>query len=117
MELFVQVIYHNACATNLISKNAHITLLINNSDKNFLTSDQPIINLLADYTNLNKDTQELIFYYPISPKIAITLNDNNSLSEIEVSEDMIKEYNDKLVKASYEWVFGVSQSDIINYRL
>lgn len=98
--------FQNLCAYNLIKTNAHLTILINNTDIPFITSDQPVINLKADYTNLENITDELVFYYPLSPKVAITINDSNTDEKILLSEDDVKNYNSSMVNASYEYLFS-----------
>lgn len=94
------------CAYNLKKKNAHLTLLINETDIPFLTSDQPVINICANYKQLDEETKELVLYYPISPKIAITINDENLENEIKLNVEKVDEYNSAIINASYQNIFA-----------
>ena len=99
------------CADAILK--AHLKLLINMTDLPFITSDQPVINIRANYENLSKDTTELVFYYPISPQIAILLNDNSADNKEEITEKIkICEYNDSLSKASYNMLIA-NDKDIL----
>lgn len=107
----------NTVAFNLEKRNAHLTLLINETEIPFITSDQPVINLCGDYQKLNKETKELIFYYPISPNIAITINDNNLEDTINIGIDKVIEYNNSIAKSSYELIFANSKEVISKYSI
>lgn len=85
-----------------------MTLLINKNSTGFLTSDQPIINIKADYKNKNKEPKELILYFPVSPDVAITINDNNDLDKIQLDEPVVQKYNKLIVDASHESIIGDS---------
>lgn len=86
---------------------APLTLLINKSNVPFITSDQPVINTKADYSDLSKEITELVFYYPISPQIAILLNDSVCGDKVELStDDEVTAYNDLLFKASKKMIFS-----------
>ena len=52
------------------------------------------------------EVENLVYYYPISPKIAITVNDNNIDDKLELLKEQVEEYNQKLINASYEFVFA-----------
>lgn len=99
----------------LYNKNAHLTLLYNHTETPFVTSDQPIINVLADYQDINDEVEDIIFYYPISPEIAITVNDNNTEDKKQLTEAEVEKYNKMLIDASYEFVFANSEKTIKKY--
>lgn len=99
----------------LYNKNAHLTLLLNHTNIPFLASDQPIINILADYQSFTDEVSDLIFYYPISPKIAITVNDKNNFERYELNESEVELFNQKLIAASYEYVFSNSEECLTKY--
>lgn len=90
----------------LYEKNAHLTLLINNTETPFVTTDQPIINLLADYQDSTDEVTNMVYYYPISPKIAITVNDSNIDDKLDLLKEQVEKYNQKLINASYEFIFA-----------
>lgn len=109
--------YQGALTENLIQKKPHMTLLVNNSPNHFLTSDQPIINIKADYKDVNQTVKELVLYLPISPTIAITINDNNSVDEISIDEFTINQYNKLIVDSSHEFVFGDNEDSLLQWRI
>ena len=90
----------------LYEKNAHLTLLINDTGVSFVTTDQPIINLLANYQDVTDEVSDIVYYYPISPNLAITINDSNTEDRLNLSKSQVEEYNRKLIDASYEFVFA-----------
>ena len=100
---------------SLYNRNAHLTLLRNNTSVPFLTSDQPIINVLAKYDDIQNEVSDLVFYYPITPQIAITVNDDNTLDKIELSLSEVKRYNELMCTASHELIFASSQEQVEQY--
>ena len=96
---------------------AQLILLINRTNVPFITSDQPIINTKADYTDLSHQPTDLIFYYPISPQIAILLNDNSEETRKELnSELVVQKYNDLIAKSSYKMLFANNASVLEKYQ-
>ena len=96
--------------------NAHITILINKTDVSFITSDQPVINLKADYKDLSQQPDKLVFYYPISPRVAMTINDGLYVKKIELTNAKeIYEYNDLINRAAYKMIFSNDKSVISKY--
>lgn len=63
----------------------------------------------------SEQVEELIFYYPISPKIAITVNDKNNTDRIELEIEEVDKYNKAMVKASYESIFANDENVIKRY--
>lgn len=95
---------------------SHINLLINKTDVPFITSDQPVINLKADYEDFSQKPDELVFYYPISPHVAVKINDNLCMKKIELTNaNDIYEYNDLINKAAYKMIFSKEKSAISKY--
>lgn len=107
--------FQNACAYHLRKTNSHLSVLINDTDTPFVTSDQPVINLKADYGDLDSHATELIFYYPISPRVAITVNDLNNVNKIVLSQQEVNDYNSYMIKASYQIIFSNSKETIEKY--
>lgn len=104
-----------ALTFSLWKKNAHLTVLVNKTSLPFITSDQPVINLKADYQNMEIEPTDLIFYYPISPEIAITVNDeiSETIDELDLSE--VDRYNRVIVNSSYENIFAINPESIERY--
>lgn len=90
----------------LYQQNAHLTLLVNNTIEPFITSDQPIINMKANYKSVADAPDELIFYYPISPHYAVLLNDKNTENMMLVSNEDVDRYNTMIMNSAYEIIFA-----------
>lgn len=98
-------------------KNLRFKLLINKSNIYFITSDQPIINLI----DKNKDgsVDDLIFYYPISPKISIQIdfkNNESMFESINIDESKVKYLNSKIYQYSNNLIFSNSEQQISKYK-
>ena len=103
------------CADALLK--SPITLMVNNSSTTFITSDQPVVNLIADYKNLKAEVSDLIFYYPISPNIAVLINDHSGKTRIELKTDEdVKKYNDAIKSASNKMIFSNSKKILEEYN-
>ena len=99
----------------LYERNAHLSILSNQTSTPFLTTDQPVINILADYQDITDMPKDVILYYPLSPTIAITVNDTNKECYIAISETEVKKYNDMLTAASFELIFTNSKESDEEY--
>lgn len=90
--------------------------LNNETDQNFLTTDQPVINTLGDKVDENGDIIELEFYYPLSPKLALIIdfkNENNSQFQyILTNSDMVTWFNRKLLEHSDNFVFSIKKEQL-----
>lgn len=103
------------CTDYLYEKQANLTLLINTGTIPFITSDQPVINLLADYSDLQKEVDSMQLYYPISPKRAVILNDSTLGQKIEISENEVDAYNRRIIAASMDSIFSNGFSILEHY--
>lgn len=101
----------------LYNLNAHLTILKRVSGNvPFITSDQPVINMMADYLHEGLQPTELVFYYPLSPDIAITINDDNAEDIVNIGEEKVDELNRKMVEASSDFIIGNSCESVNRYR-
>lgn len=102
-------------ADSLYERNAHLSILNNQTSIPFLTTDQPVINVLADYQDITDMPKDVVLYYPLSPTTAITVNDANKEHYINLSETEVKKYNDMLTSASFELIFSNSKEVVERY--
>ena len=99
------------CSDKFINRNAHLTVLKNFTTESFFTSDQPIINLKSKDNGSMPD--EFVLYYPLSPKIAIIVNDNNVVNEIAIlDKNVIRKYNDKLINEAYDYIVSSNEEQL-----
>lgn len=92
----------------LISTKSKTILLRNNTPQEFITSDQPVCNTYVDYSILNRHTDKLELYYPITPNIAILISNNdkyNRSSDIFLNIDEVDYYNRKIINSSEMQVY------------
>lgn len=107
----LSLLLQSLCTDAFINRNAHLTVLKNFTTENFFTSDQPIINLKSKDNGSMPD--EFVLYYPLSPKIAIIVNDNNVVNEIAIiDKNVIRKYNDKLIKEAYDYIVSSNEEQL-----
>lgn len=92
---------------NMASKYK-VDLLLNESKEEFITTDQPVINLDADY-NTDEVPTGLTLYYPISPKYALFISSDSTHTIKPIDEMKVAELNRKIAQASYECIFANSE--------
>lgn len=97
-----QIMSYNI-AHYLISTKSKTILLKNNTSQEFITSDQPVLNTYVDYSTLNRHTDKIEIYYPITPNIAILISNSdkyNKCSDIYLNMDAVDYYNKKIINSS-----------------
>lgn len=104
----IRHVFADRLARNMYKRNNGIKLLINSTTKNFITCDQPVMNI-ADNKQLG-----LCLYYPISPKTAIVIEENttNLLNTYEITNDTEIDFYNTKVKNNYEkQMYAIAQTD------
>lgn len=90
--------------------------LVNASTIPLITGDQPVINIVG---KPGTPVTELIFYYPITPKIAILLKEINSFplesKEIQLSDEDVIKYNDLIKYHSNKQIYANCKCVLVNY--
>ncbi|GMO52133.1 MAG: hypothetical protein Ta2G_10010 [Termitinemataceae bacterium] len=94
---------------NMTINNYKIELISNNSEYPLITGDQPVVNILGDGVNIPKDT---ILYYPISPKIAILLYQNDAIIDKILDKEKILYYNNKIISNSVKQIFSNNRESL-----
>lgn len=114
----ISLIFGNTMANKLtFEKKLRFKLLVNKSNVNFITSDQPIINLVDK--NGDGSVDDLVFYYPISPEIALEIdykNNESSFGLINIKESRAKYLNSRIYQYSNNFVFSKSEQQILKYK-
>jgi hypothetical protein len=90
-------------------KRFKLVFLKNESDLNFVTADQPVINTYAAKSP-NIEVEKLEMYYPLSPSLALLITDKkshqNQTSIKELSIDEVNQFNKLIIDYSHEQVFS-----------
>lgn len=107
----LSLLFAGLCADAFIKRKPHLSVLKNETEDMFLTSDQPIINLESKYNGSMPD--EFVLYYPLSPTIAIVINGSNVENEIVINdENIVRHYNKKLVKDAHEFIVSNNKEQL-----
>ena len=92
-------------------------LLKNTSDIELITGDQPIINTHATGIDSREPPEELEFYYPVSPTIAILYTKKISTGNQEriLSSEEVEKYNQSIVIQSHSQIYSTSEEMVNKY--
>lgn len=93
-------------------------LLINNTDTNFITGDQPVINTYAASVGWSMPVAEVEFYYPFSPKIALIISSKEQYKIGDIFEqdaEQVHMFNTAIAKSAHSQIYAQSRGDLIPY--
>ncbi len=93
-------------------KRRKLVLIKNNTEVNFVTSDQPATNLFGSGT---KPPETLSIYYPISPNLALILSEEEKeplYSTETLTSEQVATLNDRIVAVSHSQIFGHSEASL-----
>lgn len=101
------------CAT---APTDHHTLIKNNTDIDFITSDCPVINIHDSMQRKapGQPPEQLDLYFPISPKIAYISSAKNTYAELSLSidEKTVKKLNIQMNSNSHQSIYGTSREAV-----
>lgn len=108
---YIQRVITHAIHASFIRMKPHLTILKNSTSIPFLTSDQPMFSI-GD----NTENDGYIYFYPISPSIAITINEEqiDNIQEIEDSNKILH-YNNRLYEKASRFVISNEERSLHNY--
>lgn len=112
----IAVYFSISFASNINEKNYNIVFIKNLTDEDFITCDQPIINIWKA-KNLEKEKiEEVELYIPIAPKLAILISKTISY-DLEIFDvEEVKEYNSHIINFSLEQIFANKKEQLEYYR-
>lgn len=102
-------------ATLFIIPRAKYIFVKNNTDVPFITTDQPVINLLKDELDENRHVKELKLYYPISPTNAFIICVDSNMevfSEREIDREEVVKLNTKMKQEAHNFIFANNESEL-----
>jgi hypothetical protein len=102
------------------NETASIRLIRNNSGINFITGDQPVVNIIQDKTEGELYPRDVELYYPVSPKLGIFVSHNATFSleyEEVVSSDEVISLNGMIADDHEEQLFGNRREDLMPFLL
>jgi hypothetical protein len=99
-----------------LDPNIRFIFIENNTANHFITSDQPVFNILNDQTNEHGEVTRLEFYYAITPNHALTIhfrNDQSNKFISKVADDaMINFLNKKVFENADNFVFADAKDQL-----
>ena len=108
-------IFATNIAWSLYKDRASLSLILlkNNTTVNFITGDQPCINIAADPDPTSDPPERLTLYYPVSPRLGVLLKDQPYAPEkINLNPDRVVEYNSLIASHSYEQLYALTGNDL-----
>lgn len=105
---------------NLIT-DRHKIIFINATDNSeFITSDNPIVNLSGSYKKDNySDMAEIELYYPLSPKLSMLFTNRScykDVDEIQALEEDVLQYNQAIYNTSDKFVYAKKQVSLLDLK-
>ena len=95
------------------------TLLLNNTNTDFITSDQPAINVHSCIKEEEFHAPESMdLFYPISPKYAYIISESHRFENglVEINESNVIEFNEKIAKNANEHIFSLRKQEVDSYK-
>lgn len=110
------IINSEILANALCKNNFYIELIINDTERDFLTCDFPVIYLQANYkekTNIN----DLIIYYPLTPRLTIKCTNtiNSNIEKTISNSEIVDEYNNKIINAAEKQIYSKTKEELEFY--
>lgn len=101
-------------------QNLKYVLLENETDLEFITGDQPVINTYANPDTFKQlSYEEFELYYPITPKLALLITHNETYENKSIkiiSKDEVEKYNDLVFGNSFEQIYGTNTEVLQKYK-
>lgn len=94
----------------------HIVLLNNRTKMEYITGDQPVINTFSFSVPDNIPPEDIEFYYPLSPVLAILITKKESLNNIykaNLTFDEVQHYNNMIIAQSHEQIYSSMEESLI----
>lgn len=100
-------------------KETKFMLIENISETDFITSDQPIINLKEDEKDENGNVKSFELYYPISPRIALKIHYNDEWKKFDnwkVNKEHVEQLNQIIFNKSQDFIFANNSKQLERYK-
>lgn len=98
--------------------NKYQVCLLENLDGNFITTDQPVINIHADCGN--KIPEDFELFYSISPSLALIISKQEKYPDrtiLIVDDAEVMSWNERMAELSYNQLFSDKKSILESYRI
>jgi Protein of unknown function (DUF4238) len=92
------------CSLFLGRQRQQLALLRNKTDLEFITGDQPVINLHGG--DQSKASEQLCMYYPVDPRAALIWGEKIQLASETLNAEQFSGLNQRMFAASHSQAFG-----------
>lgn len=96
--------------------DSRFCLIVNNTGRSFLTSDQPVFNLLWNKKNQQGEVEKLELYYPITPSHAIRIYFDTEEKDLMFSKDadigLVNLLNSQVLEYSSYYLFSNNKEQL-----
>ena len=119
--MFPYFVYHQSMlesyCMSITNKHKLSYLIINqNSPSEFITSDNPIINLCHEFDQ-DGAPKYYELYWAISPKLALLITTFSANDSEVISENQINNFNKAVYNNAYKYIIAKSQKILSEYSL
>ena len=110
--ILIHIFANNIGKTLYVERGRRILQILRNDTASpFITSDQPVINLMGNWDGTAPE--DLVFYYPISPTKALYLgNVDEEALDGDITEELATYLSKRMRKAAYSQVFAMRERDL-----
>lgn len=116
---FMVVLLSNMLANRLIvgilEKQLDCYILYNSTETEFITSDQPVINLLYK-DELGYIPQKMQLYYPLNRYLALLITDEKP-DTCNCNVEMVDFYNSKIAENSTDFIIASDRKFLLKYKV
>jgi len=94
-------------------------LLKNETVKEFITGDQPVVNTYANIGVSKTPPDKFELYYPVSPRVGVLISEREEYNGVQsklLSESDVVSYNNMIIKNSNSQVYATSKSVLEEYN-
>lgn len=97
-----------------MNKSAAVCILNNETNVDFITSDQPVLNINPDGAN----GENIDYYYPVSPKKALFIKTSNReyFDSEKITDDDVCFLNKEMALQCYKTIFSASEKGIVDNK-
>jgi hypothetical protein len=100
---------------SLVRGQFQLYLLRNNTSVPLITGDQPVINVHATDLKPGEAVQDLAFYYPLSPSLAVLVA-TDPPDDSEMTEADAAGYNLRMARHAHEQIYAASREALESFE-
>ncbi len=105
-------------AFDTYNKKPKLCMLENESSVPFITGDQPVVNISATNIPPGQPSDKMELYYPVTPKLAVLLTENETCqtNKVSVSSEEAACYNDHIFQNSNNSIYAQTKEILEQFQ-